>query len=53
MPKLAQVVVLPTPPFWLAMAITFAFNFVPPLDFWYKKTAYFSVNDFLCWYWLF
>jgi len=37
MPRLAQVVVLPTPPFWFAIAITFAFNFVPPFDFWVQK----------------
>ena len=37
MPKLTQVVVLPTPPFWLVMAITFAFNFVPPFEFRDKK----------------
>jgi hypothetical protein len=50
MPRLAQVVVLPTPPFWFAIAITFAFNFVPPFDFWHKKTAYFEVNGFFICY---
>ena len=36
-PKLAQVVVLPTPPFCMAMAIIFAFKFFSPFDFGYKK----------------
>ncbi len=33
MPKLAQIVILPAPPFWLVMAIIFAFNSVPPSKF--------------------
>ncbi len=37
--KFTQVVVLPTPPFWLAWAIVFAFKFFPPFDFWVQKIA--------------
>lgn len=33
-PKLAQVVVFPTPPFCMAMAITFAFKFCSSFRFW-------------------
>ena len=35
-PKFAQVVVLPTPPFWLAMAIICVFTLQSP-RFWNKK----------------
>lgn len=54
MPKLAQVVVLLTPPFWLVMAIVFAFNFVPPFKFWVSKSHRFpyglmiDIKIYLC-----